>query len=109
MYGRASKGPAARPADARRPLRLRVSYFDFDTAGYAKTATRVSADNSALMRNTQQHEHALERVIARICRAVLAMARRLGVPLPAEGEMRVTFDDVIIADTGAEKRQDMAR
>ena len=84
-----------------------ISYFDFDAAGYVKTATEVSADNSALMRNIRRHEHALEGAIAGICRAVLAAERRLGVPLPDEGEVRVTFDDSIITDTTAEKRQDM--
>ena len=33
---------------------------------------------------------------------------RSGVELPDEGEVRVTFDDSIITDTSAEKRQDMA-
>lgn len=84
-----------------------IGYFDFDAAGYVKTATEVSADNSALMRNIRRHEHALEGAIAGICRAVMAAERRLGVPLPDEGEVRVTFDDSIITDTTAEKRQDM--
>ena len=85
-----------------------LGYFDFDGAGYVKTATEVSADNSALMRNIRRHEHALESAIAGICRAVMAASRSLGVELPGEGEVRVTFDDSIITDTSAEKRQDMA-
>ena len=85
-----------------------LGYFDFDGAGYVKTATEVSADNSALMRNICRHEHALEGAIAGICRAVMAASRSLGVELPDEGEVRVTFDDSIITDTSAEKRQDMA-
>lgn len=35
------------------------------------------------------------------------MERRLGVELPDEGLVRVTFDDSIITDTTAKKRQDM--
>ena len=84
-----------------------IDYFDFDKAGYVKTATEVSADNSALMRNIRRHEHALEGAVAGICRALLAAERRLGVALPDEGAVRVTFDDSIITDTTAEKRQDM--
>ena len=84
-----------------------VSYFDFDKVGYVKTATEVSADNSALMRNIRRHEHALEGAVASICRALLAAERRLGADLPDEGRVRVTFDDSIITDTTAEKRQDM--
>lgn len=84
-----------------------IDYFDFDKAGYVKTATEVSADNSALMRNIRRHEHALEGAVAGICRALLATERRLGAALPDEGAVRVTFDDSIITDTTAEKRQDM--
>ncbi len=87
---------------------LGISYFDFDSAGYVKTATEVSSDNSALMRNIRRHEHALEGAIAGIYRAVMAASRALGAELPKEGEVRVTFDDSIITDTSAEKQQDMA-
>lgn len=84
-----------------------INYFDLENVGYVKTATEVSADSSALMRNIRRHEHALEGAIAGICRALLAAERRLGVALPEEGTVRVTFDDSIITDTTAEKRQDM--
>ncbi|MDM8289234.1 hypothetical protein QUW41_07940 [Slackia piriformis] len=84
-----------------------INYFDLENVGYVKTATEVSADNSALMRNIRRHEHALEGAIAGICRALLAVERALGAGLPDEGEIRVTFDDSIITDTTAEKRQDM--
>ena len=84
-----------------------INYFDLDNVGYVKTATEVSADNSALMRNIRRHEHALEVSLAGICHALLAVERKLGVELPDEGGVRVTFDDSIITDTTAEKRQDM--
>lgn len=84
-----------------------INYFDLENIGYVKTATEVSADNSALMRNIRRHERALEGAIVGICRALLAAERRLGVELPDEGLVRVTFDDSIITDTTAEKRQDM--
>lgn len=84
-----------------------INYFDLENVGYVKTATEVSADNSALMRNIRRHERALEGAIAGICRALMAAERRLGVELPDEGLVRVTFDDSIITDTTAEKRQDM--
>ena len=84
-----------------------INYFDLENVGYVKTATEVSADNSALMRNIRRHERALEGAVAGICRALLAAERRLGVELPDEGLVRVTFDDSIITDTTAEKRQDM--
>lgn len=70
----------------------RIGYFDFDGAGYVKTATDVSSDNSALMRNIRRHEHELESAFTGICRAVVAASRSLGTEeLP---EVRVTFDCV---------------
>lgn len=36
-----------------------LGYFDFDGAGYVKTTTEISADNSALTRNVRRHEHVL--------------------------------------------------
>lgn len=39
---------------------------------------------------------------------VLAAARRMGTELPDEGDVRAAFDDPIITDTAAEKKQDAA-
>lgn len=38
----------------------------------------------------------------------MACARGMGVPVPDEGDVRAAFDDGIIQDTEAEKKQDMA-
>ncbi|WP_270573715.1 hypothetical protein [Candidatus Collinsella stercoripullorum] len=110
--------PQLRTEDQARALRVALQtlgdlcgfgmdYFCLDKTGYLRTATEVASDNSALMRNIRRHEHALEGALAGICRALLAVERALGVELPYEGQARVTFDDSIIADTAAEKRQDM--
>lgn len=86
-----------------------LSYFDIDESGGIKTATEVSSDNSALMRNIKKHENLLEGSIAQIGHAALHCAREfLGESLPDEGEIAVNFDDSIISDTAAEKAQDMA-
>jgi len=87
---------------------LGIMYFDFDSTGYVKTATEVSSDNSALMRNIARHEHLLEQSIAGIARALLHIARGFGIELPHEGAIRVEFDDSIIVDTFQEKKQDLA-
>ena len=86
---------------------LGLTYFDFDSTGYVRTATEVSSDNSALMRNIARHEHVLEQSITGIARALLHIARGFGVNLPHEGNIHVLFDDAIISDTAAEKKQDM--
>ena len=86
-----------------------LTYFDIDDSGGVKTATEVSSDNSALMRNIRKHENLLSGAIAQISRAVLFCAREhLGVALPDEGEITVQFDDSIITDTAAEKAQDQS-
>ena len=86
-----------------------IGYFDFDEShGYVRTATEVSSDNSALMRNIRRHENALQDSITAIVRAVMAVSRGFGEVIPDEGAMNVMFDDSIIQDVAAEKAQDMA-
>lgn len=86
-----------------------IGYFDLDESrGYVKTATEVSSDNSALMRNIRRHENALEDAIKGIARAVMCVSRGFGESIPNEGSVRVQYDDSIIQDTAAEKAQDMA-
>ena len=86
---------------------LGTNYFDLDNVGYVKTATEVSSDNSALMRNVRKNENALEGALAGVARALLACARHMGEALPDEGDVSVIYDDSIVQDTASEKRQDM--
>ena len=86
---------------------LGTSYFDLDNVGYVKTATEVSSDNSALMRNVRKNENALEGALAGVAHALLACARHMGEGLPEEGDVSVIYDDSIVQDTASEKRQDM--
>lgn len=85
-----------------------LGYFDFDeTRGYVRTATEVSSDNSALMRNIRRHENELEGAITGIARAVMGVSRGFGESIPDEGVVRVQYDDLIVQDISAEKEQDM--
>jgi hypothetical protein len=85
-----------------------LQYFDLDDSrGYLKTATEVSSDNSALMRNVRRHENSLEGAIVDIARALVTISRGLGEAIPDEGVLTVAFDDSIIQDAAAEKAQDM--
>lgn len=85
-----------------------INYFDMDDSrGYVKTATEVSSDNSALMRNIRRHENGLEGAIVSIARAAMHVSRGFGESILNEGETRIQFDDSIIQDTAAEKEQDM--
>lgn len=85
-------------------------YFQPDKSGGLKTATEVSADNSALMRNIRNHENALGKELGKLLTALVECARiHCGVQV-AEGFKPVTiaWDDSIITDTQAEKTQMLA-
>ena len=84
---------------------LGIDYFDLDKVGYVRTATEVSSDNSALMRNVRKHGNALAGALEDVGRAVLACSRSMGADVPEEGGVRAVFDDSIVQDTEAEKRQ----
>jgi A118 family predicted phage portal protein len=86
---------------------LGTNYFDLDNVGYVKTATEVSSDNSALMRNIRKNENGLQGALTGVARAAMACARSMGAHIPDEGDMRVIWDDSIIQDTGSEKQLDM--
>jgi hypothetical protein len=85
-----------------------LTYYDFDSSGYVKTATEVSSDNSALMRNIRKHENALTGTLTALVHALLWCSRGFGEQIPWEGTVTVQYDDSIITDTAAEKAQDMA-
>ena len=111
--------PALRTSSQSEPFRIAlqmlgdltgfgIGYFDFDEShGYVRTATEVSSDNSALMRNIRRHENALLSPISDIAKAVMAVSRGLGESIPEESVMRVMFDDSTIQDVAEEKEQDM--
>lgn len=85
-------------------------YFRPDKAGGLKTATEVSADNSALMRNIRNHENALGKELGKLLTSLVECARLHMGAAVAEGFEPVTiaWDDSIITDTQAEKTQMLA-
>lgn len=85
-------------------------YFKPDKAGGLKTATEVSSDNSALMRNIRNHENALGKELGRLLTALVECARVQTGASVAEGfePVSIVWDDSIITDTQAEKTQMLA-
>lgn len=85
-------------------------YFALDKKAGLKTATEVSADNSALMRNIRRHENSIAQGIVSVASALLHCARiHLGAPVEEDfGKVEVRFDDSIITDTQAEKNMMLA-
>lgn len=85
-------------------------YFQPDKSGGLKTATEVSADNSALMRNIRNHENALGKELSKLLTALVECARlHMGAGV-ADGfdPVTISWDDSIITDTQAEKTQMLA-
>ncbi len=72
---------------------LGVDYFNFDNVGYVRTATEVSSDNSALMRNIRKNENAPQGAPCDISRAVLACGRHMGLVVADAGNVSAIFDD----------------
>lgn len=108
--------PAIRTGPLREALEVALSefgdqcgfgkdYFALDKGGGLRTATEVSSDNSALMRNIRKHENELRRAIQRIAAALITCARiHCGADVEEDfGAVSVKFDDSIITDTQAEK------
>lgn len=85
-------------------------YFQPDKSGGLKTATEVSADNSALMRNIRNHENALGKGLGAMLTALCECARiHCGAPVEQGfGPVSIVWDDSIITDTQAEKTQMLA-
>lgn len=85
-------------------------YFMLDKATGLKTATEVTSDNSALMRNVRKHENVIRGAIQDIATALLTCARiHCGADVEEDfGSISVTFDDSVITDTQTEKNQMMA-
>lgn len=85
-----------------------MDYFNTDDVGYVKTATEVSSNNSALMRNIRKNENSLQGALVDVSRSAMACERSMGMSLPDGGDVSVIYDDSIIQDTASEKQQDMA-
>lgn len=85
-------------------------YFRYDRSGGLRTATEVSADNSAFMRNIRKHENELRPQLERLLAATVECHRALGewADVPADVSVTVDFDDSIIQDTASEKAQMLA-
>lgn len=85
------------------------NYFVLDKAGGLKTATEVSSDNSALMRNIRKHENVVRDAMKDVLEAALLCAEvHCGERFGDLGPVSIDWDDSIITDTQAEKEMALA-
>lgn len=79
--------------------------FDVDK-GQVKTATEVISDNSDMYRMIKKHELILEEVIRELVGIILRLGIVLNHSLEEEAEVTIDFDDSIIEDKVAERKND---
>lgn len=74
--------------------------------GNVKTATEVISVNSDLYRSIQKHEIVLDDALKRLIRIILRLGIVLGEKLDPKVEITIDYDDSIIEDKAAERRED---
>ena len=77
--------------------------------GNITTATQVISENSDMYRTLKKHELILDDVIKELIMIIIRLGQISGVKsLSDEVEVKIDFDDSIIEDKQAERKQDMA-
>lgn len=86
-----------------------TDYYEFNHVGVqAKTATEVVSENGDLYRTIRKHEIILEDVLKQLVKIIIRLGITAGNPLKPEAKITINFDDSIIEDKTAERRQDQA-
>lgn len=86
-----------------------TDYYEFNHVGVqAKTATEVISENSDLYRTIRKHEIVLNDVLKELVKIIIRLGITAGNVLKEDAEVIVDFDDSIIEDKTAERKQDQA-
>lgn len=83
---------------------LGEKYYKYEQ-GNITTATQVVSENSTLFRNIQKQQIPIERCLKEICFAIFGL---LEIDTSLIEDIVITFDDSIIQDKEAERKQDMS-
>lgn len=85
---------------------LGTQYYKFERGSIA-TATQVISENSELFRTIKKHELPLSEALEALIRTIIRLGEAAGKEgLDPEAEIRIDFDDSIIQDKDAERKQD---
>lgn len=79
-------------------------YYKYEQ-GNITTATQVVSENSTLFRNIQKQQIAIEKCLKELCFAIFGL---LEVDTSMIEDIVITFDDSIIQDKEAERKQDLS-
>jgi A118 family predicted phage portal protein len=85
-------------------------YFSLEGASGLMTATQVVADQSDLFRTIRKHENQIGPAIERFIDGLISFAKTTGMqglPRNDHGRVRAVFDDSVIEDSGAQRKQDL--
>lgn len=82
---------------------LGEKYYKYEQ-GNITTATQVVSENSTLFRNIQKQQIAIEKCLQEVCIAILGLLEK---DISQVKEIAINFDDSIIQDKEAERKQDM--
>lgn len=83
---------------------LGEKYYKYEQ-GNITTATQVVSENSTLFRNIQKQQIQIEKCLKEICIAIFGL---MGMDISQVKDISIQFDDSIIQDKEAERRQDMS-
>jgi len=74
--------------------------------GNIQTATQIISENSDLYKTIVKHEIILDSVLKELVTIILRLGNVLGTGLNEAAEITIDFDDSIIEDKGAERKED---
>ena len=82
-----------------------TQHYRFEN-GNIQTATQIISENSDLYKTIVKHEIILDNVLKELVAIILRLGNVLGAGLDESAEITVDFDDSIIEDKGAERKED---
>lgn len=82
-----------------------TQHYRFEN-GNIQTATQVISENSDLYKTIVKHEIILDSVLKELVTIIIRLGNVIGKELNENAEITVDFDDSIIEDQGAERKED---
>lgn len=82
-----------------------TEHYKFEN-GNITTATQVISENSDMYRTIKKHEIVLDTVLKELITIICMLGRTIGADVDTEAEIQIDFDDSIIEDKEAIRKED---
>lgn len=82
-----------------------TEHYKFEN-GNITTATQVISENSDMYRTIKKHENILDSVLRELITIICYLGNTIGANLTEDVEIQIDFDDSIIEDKGAARKED---